>query len=86
MAKLNPFRVGQEHECEEVLLTRTKRRPVDYYAENAYGVSCVLRKGAKGTREWAVLLPGGGLHMFKTKRAACRFINRLREIDDAESN
>ena len=75
--------VGREEECEGVLLTRANRVPPDYWAENDEGVKCVLRKRnrRRGHRGWDTLLPGGGVHEFKTKRDACRFIARLRELE-----
>jgi 8-oxo-dGTP pyrophosphatase MutT (NUDIX family) len=71
--------VGTEQECEGVLLTRAKRVPPDYWAENNHQVRGILRKRnrRRGFRGWDLLLPGGGVHEFKTKHAACRFFARL---------
>ena len=78
--------VGTKQECEGVLLTRANRVPPDYWAENDGGVKCVLRKRnrRRGLRGWDVLLPGGGIHEFKTKRDACRFVGAL--IDTREED
>jgi len=75
--------VGREEMCEGVLLTRANRTPPDYWAENDSGVKCVLRKRnrRRGLRGWDVLLQGGGVHEFKTKRAACDFVARLRKLE-----
>jgi hypothetical protein len=77
--------IGKEHECEGVLLQRAARIPVDYWATNDEYIKVVLRKRAKGLRGWDVLLPGGGFHTFKTKRAACRFIAALVEMKDEDN-
>lgn len=75
--------VGTEQECEGVLLTRANKRPPDFMAENDSGITCVLRKQKTGG--WDVLLPGGGFHSFKTKRAACRFIAQLVRLEETDA-
>jgi len=76
--------VGTEQEYEGVLLTRAARKPPDFWAENDTGVKCLLRKhlGKVSGKGWDVLLPGGGVHTFKTKRDACRFIARLVRVEE----
>ena len=75
--------VGDERFCEGVLLTKASNRPPDWWAENENQVKCILRKRLARVfgRGWDVLLPGGGVHEFKTKRAACRFIARLAPLE-----
>jgi hypothetical protein len=57
--------------------------PPDYWAENENQVKCILRKrkGYLGVG-WDVLLPGGGVHEFKTKRLACRFVAQLIKLEE----
>lgn len=82
--------VGTEQECEGVLLTRASRVPPDFWIENDNQVKGVLRKRNRraGLRGWDLLLPGGGIHEFKTKRAACRFFAQLIDMreDDGQDD
>lgn len=74
--------VGREEECEGVYLKRIKRRPVAYQFTNDHLVEGMLRKAEKGRIAWDVLLPGGGLHTFRYKRDACKFIARLIPLEE----
>lgn len=73
-----------------IVAKRVKRKPPHWMLElktllfEDLGVRSILQKGRKGTREWQVLLPGGGAHSFKTKREALEFFSRLRPLSQTD--
>ena len=76
---------GREELVGDVLLTKASNCPPDYWAENENLVKCVLRKRSSlFGRGWDVLLPGGGVHEFKTKRKAVEFISQLAPVEEPE--
>lgn len=78
---MNPFRVGTEEMHGDILLTRVERKPPTWKAETSDSkgqpVICALQKAPKGSRGFNVILPGGNLVGFATKRIALKFIAHL---------
>lgn len=84
------FAMSRECEREGVLMTRVDRKPPSWMLEhmdaNGAIIKGVLRDAKPGNRGYDLLLEGGGLHMFKTRRQALQFFSRLQRVEPEDDS
>lgn len=66
-------------------MTRVSRKPPRFFLEhvdaNGVKIDGALQALPKGQRGYTLMLPGGGIHEFKTQRRALKFFSRLQKLE-----